>query len=310
MHRRFAAFVAFVTLPAMLDAQVRGVAVENIDRSANACTDFDAYANGQWRATHPMPAIQTTWAIRTVTQDETRARLRSIAEEDASKAASMPKGSPGQLTGDFYAACMDESRVNGLGLKPLESMLKGIEGVHDAKSLSAEIVRMQEIRLAAPVALSAAQDLHDTTHMIAEVNVAGLGMPDRDYYLRDEPRFKDAREKYVAYMQKMITLAGSSDTQAAAAVTSVMKIETVLAQAGLSRVELRDPKVLDHPMDLAALKRLAPHFDWSEEFQVLGVTPKGHMNVPQPKLVQAFDGLLTSASMDDWRSYLRWHLLN
>jgi putative endopeptidase len=311
MHRKFTAFVAFVTLPAMLNAQVRGVAVDNIDRSANPCTDFDAYANGQWRATHPMPAIQTTWAIRTITQDETRARLRSIAEEDASKAASMPKGSPSQLTGDFYAACMDESRVNALALKPLEPMLKSIEGVHDAKSLSAEIVRMQEIHLAAPLVLSATQDLHDTTHMIAEVGVGGLGMPDRDYYLRDEPpRFKDAREKYVAYMHKMTALAGSSEAEAIPAVAGVMKIETALAQARLSRVELRDPKVQDHPMSFAELKTLAPHFDWSEEFRVLGVTPDGHMNVPQPKLVQAFDGLLASVSMEDWRSYLRWQLIN
>ena len=310
MPRRFAAFVAFVTLPAVLNAQVRGVAVENVDRSVSPCTDFDAYANGQWRATHPMPAIQTTWAIRTITQDETRARLRSIAEEDASKAASSPKDSPSQLTGDFYAACMDESRVNVLGLKPLESMLKGIAGVHDAKSLSAEIVRMQEINLAAPLVLSAAQDLHDTTRMIAEVGVAGLGMPDRDYYLRDESRFKDAREKYVAYMRKMSALAGSSDADAIPAVAGVMRIETALAEARLSRVELRDPKVQDHQMSLAELKTLAPHFDWSEEFHALSVKPEGHVNVPQPKLVRAFDGLLASASMDDWRSYLRWQLLN
>jgi endothelin-converting enzyme/putative endopeptidase len=286
------------------------VAVENVDRSVSPCTDFDAYANGQWRATHPMPAIQTTWAIRTITQDETRARLRSIAEEDASKAASSPKDSPSQLTGDFYAACMDESRVNVLGLKPLESMLKGIAGVHDAKSLSAEIVRMQEINLAAPLVLSAAQDLHDTTRMIAEVGVAGLGMPDRDYYLRDESRFKDAREKYVAYMRKMSALAGSSDADAIPAVAGVMRIETALAEARLSRVELRDPKVQDHQMSLAELKTLAPHFDWSEEFHALSVKPEGHVNVPQPKLVRAFDGLLASASMDDWRSYLRWQLLN
>jgi putative endopeptidase len=310
MPRRFAAFVAFVTLPAVLNAQVRGVAVENVDRSVSPCTDFDAYANGQWRATHPMPAIQTTWAIRTITQDETRARLRSIAEEDASKAASSPKDSPSQLTGDFYAACMDESRVNVLGLKPLESMLKGIAGVRDAKSLSAEIVRMQEINLAAPLVLSAAQDLHDTTRMIAEVGVAGLGMPDRDYYLRDESRFKDAREKYVAYMRKMSALAGSSDADAIPAVAGVMRIETALAEARLSRVELRDPKVQDHQMSLAELKTLAPHFDWSEEFHALSVKPEGHVNVPQPKLVRAFDGLLASASMDDWRSYLRWQLLN
>src|ERR1700723_233379 len=266
MFRKFAAVVAFVALPAMLNAQSRGVPVENIDRSVSPCTDFDAYANGQWRATHPMPAIQNTWALRTVTQDDTRARLRSIAEEDASKAASAPKGSPTQLTGDFYAACMDEPRVNALGLKPLERMLQGIEAVHDVKSLSAQIVRMQEISLAAPLALNAAQNLHDTTQMIAEIEILGLGMPDRDYYLRDESRFKDTREKYTAYMHKMFDLASSgdsskSDADTAPAIAAVMKIETALAQARLTRVELRDPKVTDHLMTFAELKAHAPNFD-------------------------------------------------
>ena len=310
MSRRFAALVAVMMLPAILSAQIRGVPTENIDRSASACTDFDAYANGQWRATHPMPDIQTTWAIRTITQDETRARLRGIAEQDAAKAASLPKGSPGRLTGDFYAACMDEPAVNALGLKPLQPILERIDGVHDAASLSAQIVRMQQIHLAAPLFLAAKQDLHDATHMIAEVDVAGLGLPDRDYYLRDEPRFKEARDKYVGYMHRMMTLAGSADPIASRAVAGVMKIETALAQARLSRVELRDPKVLDHPMNLAALKELAPHFDWNQEFRALDVKPEGHINVPQPKLLQSFDALIASAPMEDWRSYLRWQLLN
>jgi len=310
MLRRFAALVAVLMLPATVNAQIRGVPTQNIDRSASACTDFDAYANGQWRATHPMPDIQATWAIRTITQDETRARLRAIAEEDAGKAASLPKGSPAQLTGDFYAACTDEPGINAVGLKPLQSTLRGIEGVHDARSLSAQIARMQQIDLAAPLFLAAKQDLHDTAHMIAEVDVGGLGMPDRDYYLRDEPRFKDAREKYLAYVHRMIVLAGASDAQADRIVAGVMTIETPLAQARLSRIELRDPKALDHPMNLAALKQLAPHFDWNQEFRSLGVAPEGQMNVPQPKLMQAFDALLASASMDDWRSYLRWQLLN
>jgi putative endopeptidase len=310
MSRRISAIFALMALPALVNAQVRGVPVENIDRSTSACTDFDAYANGQWRAAHAMPDIQTTWAIRTITQDETRARLRAITEEDASKAASGPKGSPAQLSGDFYAACMDEPRVNAMGLKPLQPLLTEIDGVHDARSLSVQIVRMQAIHLAAPLILSATQDLHDTSHMIAEIGVEGLGMPDRDYYLRDEPRFKDAREKYTAYAHRMLSMAGSSDAEANLAVASIMKIETALAQAGLSRVELRDPKARDHAVSLPELKKLAPHFNWNEEFRLLHVKSDGHMNVPQPRLLQAFDALLTSASVHDWRSYLRWHLLN
>jgi putative endopeptidase len=299
-----------LSLGASSQAQLRGIAADNIDRAASPCTDFDAYANGKWRAAHPMPAIQTTWAVRTVTQEDTRTRLRAIAEEDASKASGFPKGSPGQLTGDFYGSCMDESRINDQGLQPLETEFKPIQAVQDAKSLSAEIVHLQEIEVAAPLNLSAAQNLHDTTRMIAEIAISGLGLPDRDYYLRDEPRFKDAREKYVVYVRKMFALAGSNEAQGTQASASVMKIETALAHARLSRVELRDPKVEDHPMTFAELKALAPHFDWETEFRSLHVPSEGTINVTQPKLLQTFDALLTSASIEEWRDYLRWRLLN
>jgi endothelin-converting enzyme/putative endopeptidase len=291
-------------------AQLRGVPVEDIDRSVNPCTDFDVYANGQWRATHPMPAMQTRWAIREVTQEDTRARLRSIAEEDASKATSLSKGSPGQLTGDFYGSCMNEPRINSLGLKPLEPTLKQIAGVQNTKTLNAEIIRLHESHISAPLSISATQDLHDTTHMIAEIGITGLGLPDRDYYLRDEPRFKDSREKYVKHVQKMFALAGSSEADAAKAATAVMKIEMALAQARLSRVELRDPKVQDHPMSFAELKKLAPDFDWDAAFQTLSIPKNGRINVPQPKLVQQFNDLLKSAALEDWKLYLQWTALH
>ena len=291
-------------------AQLRGIPVEDIDRSVSPCTDFDAYANGQWRATHPMPAMQTRWAIREVTQDDTRARLRSIAEEDASNATSLPKSSPGQLTGNFYGSCMNESRINILGLKPLEPTLKRIADVHDLKSLNAEIIHLEESRISAPLFISATQDLHDTTRMIAEIGITGLGLPDRDYYLREERRFKDAREKYVRHVQKMFELSGSPGADASTAATAVMKIETALAQARLSRVELRDPKIQDHPMSVAELKKLAPNFDWDAAFQILGIPGDGRINVPQPKLVQDFNDLLQSVAIDDWKLYLRWTALH
>ena len=291
-------------------AQLRGIPVEDIDRSVSPCTDFDAYANGQWRATHPMPAMQTRWAIREVTQDDTRARLRSIAEEDASKATSLPKSSPGQLTGNFYGSCMNESRINILGLKPLEPTLKRIADVHDLKSLNAEIIHLEESRISAPLFISATQDLHDTTRMIAEIGITGLGLPDRDYYLREERRFKDAREKYVRHVQKMFELSGSPGADASTAAAAVMKIETALAQARLSRVELRDPKIQDHPMSFAELKKLAPNFDWDAAFQILGIPRDGRINVPQPKLVQDFNDLLQSVAIDDWKLYLRWTALH
>lgn len=304
------ACLALLTVSALSQTSLRGVAAENIDRNANACSDFDAFANGAWRSAHPMPAIQTVWAVRTVTQDETRARLRAIAEEDAGKSSTLAKGSPGRLTGDFYGACMNESKVNALGLKPLEPELKRIDAVKDTKELSAEMIRLQQILVDAPVALSSTQNLHDPKQVIAEVNLHGLGLPDRDYYLRDEPRFKDAHGKYMEYMNTIFTLAGAKDADAASAVAAVIKIETALAQARLSRVALRDPKVQDNPMSFEAVKALAPHFDWDAEFKMLGVTTTGNINVSQPKQITAFDGLLSGTSIADWRLYLRWQLLN
>ncbi len=297
-------------IPIVSFAQLRGVPTENIDRTANPCTDFDAYANGQWRATHPIPAIQVTWAIRSITQDDTRARLRAIAEEDAGKASSLAKGSPGQLTGDFYAACMDEPRINSLGIKPLDPLWKQIDSVGNAQQLDAEIASLQQININAPLELSSTQDLHDPTHVIAELEIGGLGLPDRDYYLRDEPRFKEAREQYSVYVHKMFTLTGMDEAAANAAVATVMKIETRLAQDGLSRVALRDPAIQDHPMRFAELKTLTPHFNWEGEFALLSVATDGHINVPQPKLLATFDSLLATVPLEDWRAYLHWHILN
>lgn len=303
------ALLTLLVLAAPAGAQTRGVPVENIDRTANACTDFDAYANGAWRASHPMPDIETRWAIRTVTQEETRVRLRTLAEGDAARAASLPKGSAGRLTGDFYAACMDEARVNARGLAPLTPVLKRIDRLRSSRDVVAEIVRLQQLGLAAPIDLSATQDPHDTRRVIAEIGIGGLGLPDRDYYLRPEPRFAHGREAYVAYAERLFVLAGARASEARRAAAAVMKVETALAEARLGRVELRDPKATDHPVSLDDLGRLAPHFAWRLEFGALGVPTDGHANLPQPKLLEAFDALLGSASVAEWRAYLRLRVL-
>jgi putative endopeptidase len=309
-HLSSAGFALLAITTASLAQSPRGVAAANIDRAASPCADFDAYANGAWRVANPMPAIQTTWAVRTITQEDTRGRLRSIAEEDAAKAQSLAKGSPGQLTGDFYAACMDQPAINARALKPLEADFKTIDSASGPSGISAQIVHLQQIGIPAPVSISSMQDIHNPTQVIADVSISGLGLPDRDYYLRDEPRFKDAHDKYILYVQKMFTLAGASDADAARASAAILKIETALAQAHLSRVELRDPKAQDHLMAFADVKALAPHFDWDHDFHALSVSTDGKINVDEPRLLQAFESLLTSSSAEDWRFFLRWKLLN
>lgn len=293
-----------------VQAQLRGVAAENIDRKADPCEDFDVYANGQWRATHPMPAKETRWAVRSVTQDETFAKLRTLAEEDAKKASTLRKGTPAELTGDMYGSCMDQAEIEARGLAPLKPMLAEVDAVRNAKALGAEIVRLHNMGLTAPLSLGAGQNAHAPNWMIAEVGIGGNGLPDRDYYLREEERFKNAREKYRSYMQQMFVMAGASEGDAAKSVDAVMKMETAVAAAQLDRVELRDPKATDHLMSFAEVKKLAPHFDWDSAFRAMGVPTTGVINVGQPKLLQVFDEMLVSTPMDDWRAYFRWRLLN
>jgi endothelin-converting enzyme/putative endopeptidase len=287
---------------------LEGVQVEDIDHSVDPCQDFDAYANGKWRAEHPMPAIQTSWALRTIAQEDTLARLHTLAETAASLKVAKP-GTTEQLVGDFYGACIDESHINALGLKPLEPMLAKIEGIKDRAGITTGIVELHRYGIAAPVSLSSSQDPHEPTTVIGDVDLGGLGLPDRDYYLRDEPRFKDVRDKYLLHVAAMFELAGYEFDAAKEAAAGVLRIETKLAEARLTRVEMRDPKQVDHPMSFAELQALTPAFDWPSAYRVLAVA-EGKVNVDQLKEMKALNEALTTAPIADWKSYLKWHLLD
>ena len=158
------------------------------------------------------------------------------------------------------------------------------------------IVELQGMSLNVPFALQGIPDLHDPKMMIADIGAAGLGMPDRDYYLKPEQRFKDAREKYVVHVANMFKLAGYNDADAAKAADTVMQFETSLAKASLDNVAKRDPQQLDHKMSFAAMPKLAPHFDWTAYFDSAKI-PRESLNVEEPQFLQEFDKQLTGASI-------------
>ncbi|WP_263411053.1 M13 family metallopeptidase [Terriglobus tenax] len=305
--KRFAAvLLSCVLLPVSTFAQ-QGARVQDIDKSLSPCDDFDNYANGQWRKQNAMPAIQTSWALRTVTQEETTAKLRGLLDEASSK--KQTTGSTEQLIGDFYGSCMDEAAVNAAGLKPLQPTLAKIDALQDARAVQAEMIELMKVGIHAPLNISSSQDPHAPLNTIADISLRGLGLPDRDYYLRNEPRYKAIREKYMAHVQKMFVLADYSEAQAQAATDAVLKIETSLAEARLSRVELREPKNTDHPMQFAELAKQYPGFDWAAMYKALNV-PAGKLNLSQPKLTSAFLADLKGTSVAEWKAYLRWHVLH
>src|SRR2546430_5181807 len=184
------------------ESQQHGVVVADIDRPANPCTDFFEFANGAWRKANPIPASMQRWSRRWQAGENNKERLKEILEE-VSKRSDWPKGSVEQIVGDDYASCMDEARADADGTKPIAPMLASIDAIETPADLQRAIRRLQDVLVTAPFALVSQPDQHEPSRTIAEMAADGLGLPDRDYYVKPEPRFADAREQYRAHVQRM-----------------------------------------------------------------------------------------------------------
>lgn len=285
----------------------QGVQVGDIDRKTDPCTDFFAYSNGRWRAENPIPASMPRWSRRWAAGEANKDQLRGILEQAAATKAQ--RGSIEQLTGDFYAGCMNEKQADALGARPIAPVLAQIEAIRTPADLQKNLADLHATGIAAPFFVVGDSDVHNPSFVIAQYYANALGMPDRDYYLKDDARFKEAREKYRAYMQRLFALAGSNEAQAKAAAETVMRVEKQYAQASLDNVALRDPKQLDHKMTFAELQKLTPGFDWGRYYTATGLT-QGDVNVLEPKLMQEFQRQLSATAIPDWQTYLRSRVLD
>jgi len=300
--------LAFIAAVEAADAPLHGVYIEDIDRKGEACADFFDYANGAWRANNPIPASMVRWSRRWASGEAAKEQLRVILD-DASAKATWPTGSIEQLIGDHYTACMDEPRVNALGLKPIAPLLTEIDRLRDSAGVQKMIAQFHDMGIAAPFGLASGSDNHEPTQVIAQVFASGLGLPDRDYYLTTEPRFEEARSKYHEHIVRMLTLAGSSAAQATAAASAVFDQEKALAAATLDNVARRDPQATDHKTAFLGLGKLAPRFDWADYFDAAHL-PKTDLNVAEPKFLQEVDRQFAEVPLTTWKSYLRWRLVS
>jgi endothelin-converting enzyme/putative endopeptidase len=289
-------------------SSLKGIEVGDLDRSVKPCDNFFDYSNGTWRRQNPIPASMDRWSRRWKAGEDNKDQLRKILEE-VSAGPAQPKGSTSQLTGDFYAACMNVKAVDEAGITPLKSYLAAIDAIQDRAGLEKEITELQALGVQVPFGFNSAQHRHEPTRVIADVGAAGLGLPDRDYYVKTEKRFADARDGYLAYIQKIFVLAGASEGDAKAAAKTVMNFETALAKASLDNVALRDPHATDHVGTLDTLQKETPSFDWKAFIKVAGVVP-GDVNVDQPAFMAEVERQLSSTPIADWKVYLRWQLLN
>ncbi len=308
MKIRLFAIAAWFSLAASAAAAPHGIEPGDINRDANACGDFFDYANGAWRKEHAIPDYMDRWSRRWQSGEINKDNVRSILDE-ASARSDWPAGSAEQLSGDFYAACMDEGRVNARGITPVQPLLDEIKAIKTRADVQHVISRLHSIGVDVGFGVRANQDLHDPTRMIAHVLAAGLGLPDRDYYLKPEDRFVEARAKYHEHLARMFVLAGSTPEAADAAAASVFGLEKRFAQATLDNVASRDPFQLDHKTTFDGLAAMAPDFDWASYLDAARL-PRADLNVTEPRFVQAFDREIATAPLEQWRNYLAWHVLN
>jgi predicted metalloendopeptidase len=289
-------------------AKARALDPANFETSAKPCEDFYAHANGSWLKAHPIPADRASYGAFQELADRNRDVLKKILEETSAK-ADWPEGSAEQKAGDFYATGMDAAGREKAGGAPLTPVFAVIAKLRNPDDLPAVLSELHLSGVNAGFGFRVAQDPKDSTRYIGIFNQGGLGLPDRDYYLKDDATSKDLREAYLTHVAGMLELAGSARDTSKAEGAAILALETKLAQASITRVENRDPQKTTNKRTVAALNAEAPGFDFARFLAGLGAAAATDVNVRQPGFFTAFASLARSTSPAEWRTYLRWHAL-
>jgi putative endopeptidase len=300
--------VPLIAQHAATSAQTHEPALDviSMDRSADPCADFFQYSCGGWIKNNPIPPDQAAWDTYSKMQDENMARLRGILETEA--APDTKRRAPEQKIGDYYASCMDEKAIEAKGIEPLNGALDRVASI-DSKAKIADVAALM-VDDNVLFRFGSTQDFRDAGQQIAEADQGGLGLPDRDYYLKEDAKSVELRQQYVEHVQKMFELLGEGSEAAKAESETVMRIETALAKGSQTRVERREPKNLDHKMTTADFEKIAPDFQWQVYFTKVGVPALASLNVASPNFFKAFNEELGKESLADWQIYLRWHLVH
>ena len=293
-------------------AMLSGIDLQYVDKSVRPQDDLYRHLNGKWLDSFQIPADKGSYGSFTYLYDITQEQLRGIVEGLGGAGAGVGAGTgdpEARKIADLYASFMDEARLETLGLKPLQGEFAAIDALSDKSGIPALVAHMNRIGAGAPYAFSVNQDARNSLQYAVIVRQSGLGLPDRDYYLKDDAKLKDAREKYLAHVAKMLGMAGVADAQSDA--KAILDLETALAQVQWTRVENRDPIKTYNKTVIADLAKLMPGYDWLSYLKASEVAGKvDAVIINQPSYMSSLDKLMTETPLGVWKAYFKWHVLS
>jgi putative endopeptidase len=277
-----------------------------IDKTVDPCGDFYQYACGTWMKNNPIPADKSRWGRFDELTEHNLYILRDILTSPPAGKQTVPE----KMVDDYYASCMDESAIEKKGTAPLAPELDRISVIKTKADLIREIAYMHRNSTPALFAFYSQPDMHDSMATIAYLDQGGITLPDRDYYIKDDPKSVETRQKYVEHVEKMFELAGDKPEVAAAEAKTVLTVETGLAQASMDRTARRDPKTRDHKMTVAEIAGAASNFDLTVYFADNGSPKFSSLNVGNPDFFKQVNEQINTVPLDDWKTYLRWKAIN